>query len=265
MKDERIDEEILQVVNGLLVLPHHVLLRQLTYWSTDIDDGEYGIDPDHGREEWREITDCYATAKTEQQKYMYAGCMALKMGSMLQDIKQQEPNLFQDALHEVMSRKDKRIMILNPTMRKEIDHVWQEPDTWEEGRMAGLSYTHLVRTFMQQYEGGNMKETAGNVLYLLERIGKLWFQKPRLFDPSTDWKISSYEMLLEVSCYILDRIIHDKRTKVSLAEDIPWHLRTINMIYRRPFQSFNTSFDEFLQWGIRPEVFIGGYHYFMGD
>ena len=84
MKVERIDEEIQQVVNGLLVLPHHVLLRQLTYWSTDIDDGEYGIDPDHGREEWREITDCYATAKTEQQKYMYAGCMALKMGSMLQ-------------------------------------------------------------------------------------------------------------------------------------------------------------------------------------
>lgn len=81
MKVERIDEEIQQVVNGLLVLPHHVLLRQLTYWSTDIDDGEYGIDPDHGREEWREITDCYATAKTEQQKYMYAGCMALKWGA----------------------------------------------------------------------------------------------------------------------------------------------------------------------------------------
>ena len=40
MKVERIDEEIQQVVNGLLVLPHHVLLRQLTYWSTDIDDGE---------------------------------------------------------------------------------------------------------------------------------------------------------------------------------------------------------------------------------
>lgn len=68
-----VDKKIQQVVNGLLVLPHHVLLRQLTYWSTDIDDGEYGIDSDRGREEWREITDCYATAKTEQQKYMYAG------------------------------------------------------------------------------------------------------------------------------------------------------------------------------------------------
>lgn len=73
MKVERIDEEIQQVVNGLLVLPHHVLLRQLTYWSTDIDDGEYGIDPDHGREEWREITDCYATAKRNSRSICMPG------------------------------------------------------------------------------------------------------------------------------------------------------------------------------------------------
>lgn len=49
-----VNKKIQAVVDGLLVLPHHVLLRQLTYWSTDIDDGEYGIDPDRGREEWRE-------------------------------------------------------------------------------------------------------------------------------------------------------------------------------------------------------------------
>lgn len=263
MKDRRIDDDIQQVVNGLLALPHEVLLRQLTYWSWDIDHWEFGIDAEQGREEWREITDCYATAETEQQRYMYAGCMVLKMGSMLQEIKNGDPNALKDALREVKSRKAKHVMILKPTMREEIDQTWQEPETWEEGRAAGLAYTPLVRIFLQQYEKGCMKEVAGNVLYLLERIGKLCFHKPRMFDPIPDYKMPSFLMLLDVSCYILDRIIHDKRTKVALAEDIPWHLRTINMIYRRLFEQFDLNYDRFLHYGIQPDAFIGGYEYFM--
>ena len=32
----------------------------------------------------------------------------------------------------------------------------------------------------------------------------------------------------------------------SLRDDIPWHLRTINMIYRRVFESFDTRFDNLM-------------------
>ena len=80
MKEEKQDDEIQQVVTGLLALPHEVLLRQLTYWSADIENGEYGMNFKQAYMEWKEMTDCYAAAETEQLRYMHAGCMALKMG-----------------------------------------------------------------------------------------------------------------------------------------------------------------------------------------
>ncbi len=265
MKEEKLDDEIQQVVTGLLALPREVLLRQLTYWSADIENGEYGMDSELAYMEWKEMADCYATAETEPLKYMHAGCMALKMGSMLQDIKGKHLDQFVSALSAVKSRMGMRYVYLKPTMNEEIDRTWLEPVTWEEGRAAGLAYTPLVRTFMQQYETGKMKEAASNVLYLLKRIGKLWCHKPRLFDPDSDRRVASYEMLMEVACYILARITKDERTKTSLKEDIPWHLRTINMMYKRMFDLFDLSFDNFIYMQAEPEEFITGYYYFMED
>ena len=259
MKDGRLDDEIQQVVNEMLALPHGVLLRRLTYWGADIDNGKYGIDFEMAREEWGEMCDGYTAAETEQERYMYAGCMALRMGSMLQDIKQKSPGQFAAAMREVEAWKSDRFVELPPAMREEIDKAWREPATWEEGKAIGMGYATLVRTFMSQYEKGKMKEAAGNTLYLLERIGRLWFNKPRLFDPDSRCRSSSYELLMEAACHILVSITKDKRTKASLRDDIPWHLRTINMIYRRVFESFDTRFDNFMYWEVGKDAFASGY------
>lgn len=261
MEEERVDDEIQQVVNEMLGLPHDILLRHLTYWSADIDNGEYGMDSELAREEWYEDCCNYASAETEQERYMYAGCMALRMGRMLQDIKHRHPGLLAAAMRAVKSRMNNRCVVLLPTMREEIEETWIEPVTWEDGRAAGMGYAHLVQTFMRQYEQGKMKEAAGNTLYLLERIGRLWFNKPGLFDPDSRCRSSSYELLMEAACHILVSITKDKRTMASLRDDIPWHLRTINMIYRRVFESFDTRFDNLMYWEVGKDAFASGYEY----
>ena len=67
MEEERVDEEIQQVMNEMLGLPHDILLRHLTYWSADIDNGEYGMDSELAREEWYEDCCNYASAETNRR------------------------------------------------------------------------------------------------------------------------------------------------------------------------------------------------------
>lgn len=145
MEKERVDDEIQQVVNEMLGLPHDILLRHLTYWSADIDNGEYGMDSELAREEWYEDCCNYASAETEQERYMYAGCMALRMGRMLQDIKHRNYDMYSSAMRAVKSRMNNRCVVLLPTMREEIEETWIEPVTWEDGRAAGMGYAHLVQ------------------------------------------------------------------------------------------------------------------------
>ena len=261
--NERMHEQIQLIVNELLELPHAILLRYLTYWSAVIDKGRFGIDVEVEHEEWRKLTDSYASADSEQLRYMFAGCMALKMGRMLRGMKQAYPDLLPMALHEVHSWKDKHYITLPPTIREEIDNTWKEPETWSEGKIAGLAFVPLIQMFMHQYEAGQMYESAGNTLYLLERIGTLWFNKPRLFDPDANYYCSSYDLLMQAACHILVSIMKDNRTKTLLREDIPWHLRTINMIYRRIFESFDTQFDNLMYSKVDKDMFAEGYNNYV--
>ena len=125
-----------------------------------IENGEYGMDSELAREEWYEDCCNYAAAETEQERYMYAGCMALRMGRMLQDIKHRNYDMYSSAMRAVKSRINNRCVVLLPTMREEIERTWIEPVTWEDGRAAGMGYVPLVQTFMRQYEQGKMKEAA---------------------------------------------------------------------------------------------------------
>ena len=58
-------------------------------------------------------------------------------------------------------------------MREEINKVWIEANTWNEGKKAAMAYVPLLEVFMKQHEEGKNEEAAGNAFYLLERLGRL--------------------------------------------------------------------------------------------
>ena len=52
-------------------------------------------------------------------------------------------------------------------MREEIDKVWIEPNTWNDGKKAAMAFVPLLEVSMKQYEEGKNEEAAGNAPYRL--------------------------------------------------------------------------------------------------
>ena len=129
-----VDKKIQKVVEELKALPHEVLIRYLTYWSEAIDSRKYVVESDLPHEEW--YTDCcdYAASEADDERYMHAKCMAETLGHMLQDIKCNYPNKYPAAMRTVKSWKNYSFIGFTPTMREEIDKVWIEPNTWNDGK-----------------------------------------------------------------------------------------------------------------------------------
>ena len=156
-----VDKKIQKVVEELKALPHDVLIRYLTYWSEAIDSRKYVVESDLPHEEW--YTDCcdYAASETDEERYMHAKCMAETLGDMLQDIKNNYPNKYPAAMRTVKSWKNYSFIGFTPTMREEIDKVWIEPNTWNDGKKVAMAFVPLLKVFMKQYEEGKNEEAAG--------------------------------------------------------------------------------------------------------
>ena len=133
-----VDKKIQKVVEELKALPHDVLIRYLTYWSEAIDSRKYVVESDLPHEEW--YTDCcdYAASDTDEERYMHAKCMTETLGHMLQDIKNNYPNKYPAVMRTVKSWKNYSFIGFTPAMREEIDKVWIEPSTWNDGKMAEI-------------------------------------------------------------------------------------------------------------------------------
>lgn len=208
-----VDKKIQKVVEELKALPHDVLIRYLTYWSEAIDSRKYVVESDLPHEEW--YTDCcdYAASETDEERYMHAKCMAETLGHMLQDIKNNYPNKYPAVMRTVKSWKNYSFIGFTPTMREEIDKVWIEPNTWNDGKKAAMAFVPLLEVFMKQYEDGKNEEAAGNAFYLLERLARLHCKDADYFEPDRESHCSYYEFLLEAVCHILTLVMKDKRTE----------------------------------------------------
>ena len=139
--------------------------------------------------------------------------MAETLGHMLQDIKNNYPNKYPAAMCTVKSWKNYSFIGFTPTMREEIDKVWIEPNTWNDGKKAAMAYVPLLEVFMKQYEEGKNEEAAGNASYLLERLARLHCKDVDYFEPDKENHCSYYEFLLEAVCHILTLVMKDKRTE----------------------------------------------------
>ena len=205
-----VDKKIQKVVEELKALPHDVLIRYLTYWSEAIDSRKYVVESDLPHEEW--YTDCcdYAASETDEERYMHAKCMAETLGHMLQDIKNNYPNKYPAAMRTVKSWKNYNFIGFPPTMREEIDNVWIEPNTWNDGKNVAMAFVPLLEVFMKQYEDGKNEEAAGNAFYLLERLARLHCKDVDYFEPDKESHCSYYEFLLEAVCHILTLVMKDK-------------------------------------------------------
>lgn len=144
-----VDKKIQKVAEELKALPHEVLIRYLTYWSEAIDSRKYVVESDLPHEEW--YTDCcdYAASETDEERYMQAKCMAETLGHMLQDIKNNYPNKYPAAMRTVKSWKNYSFIGFTPTMCEEIDKVWIEPSTWNDGKKAAMAFVPLLKVFMK--------------------------------------------------------------------------------------------------------------------
>lgn len=240
-----VDKKIQKVVEELKALPHEILIRYLTYWSEAIDSRKYVVESDLPHEEW--YTDCcdYAASETDEERYMQAKCMAETLGHMLQDIKCNHPNKYPAA------------------MREEIDKVWIEPNMWNDGKKAAMTYVPLLEVFMKQYEDGKNEEAAGNAFYLLERLARLHCKDVDYFEPDRESHCSYYEFLLEAVCHILTLVMKDKRTEQRYSNAMVWHINTIDMLYGQMFQSSFTSFEDFLYWDAKRDTFVFGFEYLL--
>ena len=244
-------------------MPHDVLIRYLTYWSEAIDSRKYVVESDLPHEEW--YTDCcdYAASETDEERYMHAKCMAETLGHMLQDIKCNYPNKYPAAMRMVKSWKNYSFIGFTPTMREEIDKVWVEPSTWDDGKKVAMAYVPLLEVFMKQYEEGKNEEAAGNAFYLLERLARLHRKDVDYFEPDRESHCSFYEFLLEAVCHILTLVMKDKRTEQRYSNAMVWHINTINMLYGQVFQSSFTSFEDFLYGDVKRDTFVFGYDYLV--
>lgn len=258
-----VDKKIQKVVEELKALPHDVLIRYLTYWSEAIDSRKYVVESDLPHEEW--YTDCcdYAASETDEERYMHAKCMAETLGHMLQDIKNNYPNKYPAAMRTVKSWKNYSFIGFTPTIREEIDKVWIEPNTWNDGKKAAMAYVPLLEVFMKQYEKGKNEEAAGNAFYLLERLARLHCKDVDYFEPDRESHCSYYEFLLEAVCHILTLVMKDKRTDQRYRNAMVWHINTINMLYGQIFQSSFTSFEDFLYGDAKRDTFGFGFEYLL--
>lgn len=50
-------------------------------------------------------------------------------------------------------------------MREEINKVWIEANTWNDGKKAAMAFVPLLEVFMKQYEDGK-KEEAEETLFI---------------------------------------------------------------------------------------------------
>lgn len=124
-----VDKKIRKVVEELKALPHDVLIRYLTYWSEAIDSRKYVVESELPHEEWYTNYCDYAASETDEERYMYAKCMAETLGHMLQDIKNNYPNKYPAAMRTVKSWKNYCFIGFTSTMREEIDKAWIGPNT----------------------------------------------------------------------------------------------------------------------------------------
>ena len=255
-----VDKKIQKVVEELKALPHDVLIRYMTYWSDAVDSRKYVVESDLPHEEL--YTDCcdYAASETDEERYMHAKCMAETLGHMLQDIKCNHPNKYPAAMRTVKSWKNYRFIGFTPTMREEINKVWIELNTWNDGKKAAMAYVPLLEIFMKQYEEGKKEEVAGNAFYLLERLARLYCKDVDYFEPNRENYCSYYEFLLEAVCHILTVVMKDKRTEQRYSNAMIWHINSINMVYGQIFQSSFTSFEDFLYGDATEDTFAIGYN-----
>ena len=258
-----VDEKIQKVVDELKALPHDVLIRYLTYWSEAIESRKYVVESDLSHEEW--YTDCsdYAASETDEERCMYVKCLAETLGHMLQDIKRNHPNKYPAAMRTVKSWKNYCFIWFTPTMRKEMDKAWVEPNTWNDGKKAAKALAPLLEVFMKQYEDGKNEEAAGNAFYLLERLVRLYCKCADYFEPDREGHCSFYEFLLEAVCHILTRIMKDERTEQRYSNAMVWHINTINMLYGQIFQSSSPSFESFLYGDTTEDTFVFEYNYLV--
>ncbi len=89
---------------------------------------------------------------------------------MLQDIKNNYPNKYPAAMRTVKSWKNYSFIGFTPTMREEIDKVWIEPNTWNDGKMAAMAYVPLLEIFMKQYEDGKNEEGQETLFIFLNDL-----------------------------------------------------------------------------------------------
>lgn len=255
-----VDKKIQKVVEELKALPHDVLIRYMTYWSDAVDSRKYVVESDLPHEEL--YTDCcdYAASETDEERYMHAKCMAETLGHMLQDIKCNHPNKYPAVMRTVKSWNNYRFIGFTPTMREEINKVWIEPNTWNDGKKAAMAYVPLLEVFMKQYEEGKKEEVAGNAFYLLERLARLYCKDVDYFEPNRENYCSYYEFLLEAVCHILTLVMKDKRTEQRYSNAMIWHINSINMLYGQIFQSSFTSFEDFLYGDATENTFAIGYN-----
>lgn len=150
-----------------------------------------------------------------------------------------------------------------PTMREEIDKVWIEPSTWNDGKKAAMAFVPLLEVVMKQYEEGKNEEAAGNAFYLLERLARLHCKDADYFEPDRESHCSYYEFLLEAVCHILTLVMKDKRTEQRYSNAMVWHINTINMLYEQMFQSSFTSFEDFLYGDAKRDTFVFGFEYLL--
>ena len=105
-------------------MPHEVLIRYQTYWSEAIDSLKYVVERDLPHEEW--YTDCcdYAASETDEERYIHAKCMAETLGHMLQDIKNNYPNMYPAAMRTVKSWKNYLIKDYQVTVKRGDVILW---------------------------------------------------------------------------------------------------------------------------------------------
>ena len=162
-------------------------------------------------------------------------------------------------MRTVKSWKNYSFIGFTPTMREEIDKVWIEPSTWNDGKKVAMAFVPLLKVFMKQYEDGKNEEVAGNAFYLLERLARLHYKNVDYFEPDRESHCSYYEFLLEAVCHILTLVMKDKRTEQRYSNAMVWHINTINMLYGQMFQSSFTSFEDFLYGDAKRDTFVFGY------
>ena len=107
--------------------------------------------------------------------------------------------------------------VLPITLQTEIDKAWKETgDNKEDDEQLYQALRPFPQLIYRQYQAGKYKESAGNALYLVQRLADLYSRQPDMFTMMRTGTYSNMDILRETTYHSLCCVKSTRKVSLEL-------------------------------------------------